>query len=857
MIEPENIPLFTGDLGQLDNHVRALRCHADDIRQAGGDADRRFHGLSAFYQAPEADALFASTGPARDAADSFADKVATVADALSAYAIEVAPIIKRLEALKSRAAAFVASLPAGHDQYGMDWTHDADKVHEDQALMHEVNVAQAQFAAAEVACNNKITALVGGTQYVINTGSRQLKPIGAKFYGYSPDVLDHAKELPWGTSVSQSHTLLDPHDYGYYLKSFVWDGLIVDNVWGTFDGFSALFGANGPQAFKDSWKGMFRVMVGAQACLMDSGGRKSAPATHDDYIQGSKAYAKEFAKSLVAWDQWKENPARAAATVVFNGLTLGAGPLKAASAGKAGTAAKAAATVAKIGEAIDPVNATTKVAGRAIPKIAEVTANLRGANSIPELHTPHSVLQLSDGSKLVIEDGRFLAYDKHGDVISETPKQEQVVNADGTLHQHAEKANAEISAADRAALDSTPRSGAREPELVGAHAAANSVPDAGRASEHVAGNGAQDLGQGSSTRELPAKGVSGASAGSGDDVVGHHGGSGTEPGYGEQRDGATGEPGPEEHNADHGHGDDGQGERQQELSPAERKAIQDEHVRKANEDPEWFKDHYDILGRRKPNIGPVDGVALPQIARDPWGRWVAKHDLPSGPSEVRLGSKPLPRGTVSNDVLPTLDRRAADRQAYRHLMNAQKAFDDTPSIPNHEALTNAQQAYAKQLGDVPPNSKISEKLGEDASKLHAIPHEFPDAEVIELPKTPNGANMFDAAYRIKGGGILIVEDKAPGNDLDWRRGRADPEDPANPHVGDDGGAAGLRVKQGTLVYLRTIMAEMRMRGGRDAQLAREFRNALKAGKLRYVLVKAEEPDGSLYAGAVFEEMQLY
>ncbi|WP_406730540.1 hypothetical protein [Streptomyces sp. NBC_01794] len=88
-------------------------------------------------------------------------------------------------------------------------------------------------------------------------------------------------------------------------------------------------------------------------------------------------------------------------------------------------------------------------------------------------------------------------------------------------------------------------------------------------------------------------------------------------------------------------------------------------------------------------------------------------------------------------------------------------------------------------------------------------------------------------------------------------GRADPEDPVHPHLGDDGGAAGMRVKQGTLLYLRTIMAEMTKRGGRDAVLAREFRNALKAGKLKYVLVKAKEPDGSLYAGAVVEHMHIY
>ena len=53
------------------------------------------------------------------------------------------------------------------------------------------------------------------------------------------------------------------------------------------------------------------------------------------------------------------------------------------------------------------------------------------------------------------------------------------------------------------------------------------------------------------------------------------------------------------------------------------------------------------------------------------------------------------------------------------------------------------------------------------------------------------------------------------------------------------------------------MAEMTKRGGRDAELAREFRNALKAGKLRYVLVKAQEPNGSLYDGAIVEELKIY
>lgn len=66
----------------------------------------------------------------------------------------------------------------------------------------------------------------------------------------------------------------------------------------------------------------------------------------------------------------------------------------------------------------------------------------------------------------------------------------------------------------------------------------------------------------------------------------------------------------------------------------------------------------------------------------------------------------------------------------------------------------------------------------------------------------------------------------------------------------------MRVKQGTYLYLRTILGEMTKRGGRDAELAREFRQALKDRKLQYVLVKVQEPDGTLYAGVVIEHMKI-
>ncbi|MFF1839551.1 hypothetical protein ACFVXE_36090, partial [Streptomyces sp. NPDC058231] len=312
---------------------------------------------------------------------------------------------------------------------------------------------------------------------------------------------------------------------------------------------------------------------------------------------------------------------------------------------------------------------------------------------------------------------------------------------------------------------------------------------------------------------------------------------------------------PPTHHADEGAGNGHSEDR--ELTAAERKEIQDEHIRKANEpDGKWFAEHYDTLGRRK-SIKVVDGAELPQLAKNAEGHWVAAHDLPSGPSETKFGSKPLGTDTVPDGNLPALDDAAAKRTASVDLTNATKAYDATPTAEAAENLAKAKEAYANQLGDLPNNSKISEALGEKAAALHVVPHQFPHAEVIDLPKTPNGANMFDQVYRTGDNGErLIVEAKAPSGDLDWRHGRADPEDPTNPHAGDNGGAQGMRVKQGTRLYIRTILGEMTKRGGRDAEIAAELRNALKEGKLQYVLVKAHDPVGSSYAGAMLEHLKI-
>ncbi|MGW6736288.1 hypothetical protein [Streptomyces sp. NPDC055013] len=802
MIQPESIPLFTGDLGQLEQHTDALRVEADGIRQAGAEAHRQFQGLSAFYEAPEAERLFASTAPARDGADSFADKVATVADALSTYAAEVAPIIKRLERLQTKATAFVAGLKTPTGEFDENWTDDADKVEQHQALMHDVNVAQAAFTAAEIDCNNKITALVGGTQYVMNTGAKQFMPLGAELYGYSAEVLDQAKELPWGTPVTQSHDWWDPDDLGYYAKSFFWDGFIVDNVWGTIDGLATLVGVHGSDEAGQAWEGVVRAIVGAETYLMESGGKEPTGVFATDFAQDSKAYAKEFGKSFVAWDMWKENPARAAATVVFNGLTLGAGPLKVASAGKAGTAAKVATTVAKVGDVIDPVGAAVKVTGHAVPTIAKVAENLSGVNSVPDLRAPHSVLELDDGSKVVIENGEFIPYNKQGNVVSDAPKAEHSTATGDTPEELA----------------------GRERELAGVGGRSQSP----QASTHTGGGSAGTTTDTGGSVQGHTSHASSPRQGTGD---ANGSGSGHEPSRSAARSSGS-DP--------NSGGTNSAGDR--DLTAEERKRIRDEHVWKANNDPAWREEHYDALDRRKEAARIVDGVELPILARDGNGKLVAKNDLPSGPSDVKYGRTPLGPDSADPVHRPELDRLAKDRKVAGKLTDATKAVEEAPTHEAHEALKRAQEAYAEQLGDVPNNSKISEKLGEKAAELHVVPHEFPGAEWVPLPKTPNGADMFDQVYKLgDDGGFVIVEAKAPSADLGWRRG-------AGPYEG-------MMVKQGTKEYFYTILEKMWARGGKDTEIANALEDALEDGKLQYVLVKANENPGS-YAGAVMEYFKI-
>ncbi|WJD96320.1 hypothetical protein [Streptomyces antimycoticus] len=510
MIDPASIPEFTGDLEQLDKDVSGLRGDAISIRDGGMHAHSRFQMLEGFYTAPEADQLFASTWPAAVKADAFAGDLEKVADALDTFAYEIRPLVKRLKQLKADAFAFVDSVE-GDD----DWTEDEGKVDRHQKLWDGVNAAVAAFQEAERKASTTISGLVGGPKFEADDGShtRNRKKV---MYGYDLDSLEQAKELPWGSPVSQTYDALD---FGHHFKSFVWDGLVVDNVWGGLKGLKTLTGLDGGDAAGKAWGhlgdvvgGIGQYTIKPYDAFMDwaFGEDQESP---DEARQ--KQAAKDFGKSLVAWDMWSENPARASATVVFNGLTLGAVPAaRVIKGGKAGAAAQGAA---KIGEYLDPLSATFKMGGKAassLPKLSELTANTRALDNVPGSDRLHSQIELSNGSRVRIEDGAFIRLDADGNPVHDAPRQE--ARADQRASQH----------------EAAP---AQEPVAVGGHSRAesmhpgnNSGERAGTASGEVPDGKHHDSPSPSANRDVPH---SSGHAETGDSRPGPGGGGGASGGH--------------------------------------------------------------------------------------------------------------------------------------------------------------------------------------------------------------------------------------------------------------------------------------------------------------------------------------
>ncbi|MEU1518552.1 hypothetical protein ABZ490_41505 [Streptomyces sp. NPDC005811] len=488
LIDPSGIPHFIGDLSTLDTDVMLLTANAAQFRASGANVHTTFQNLSAVYRTPDAADLLSSTLPVQTKADGFADDLEKVASALSAYGAEVQPLIDRLATLKTDATAFVESL-SGDD----DWRKDQDKVDRNNALWRDVNHTVAAFQAAERTCHNKITALVGGSKTTVDDGSH-----GEHMYGYRAEDLDHAPETPWGAPAEREY---EGRDWLTHQAGQVWDGIWTDGVMATIHGVGTLFGADGADAAGKAWKGLAQL---ATASALTSATLGTWWLVPDDrlpsWLRDSRTAYKETVKGFVAWDTWKTNPSRAAGAVGFNVLTL-LGTEGTGAAAKTGAAARALSTAGKIGRAIDPMTYAGKAGTLAFTKVGDTFRTLKNLHS----GTTLDLLERADTlrSPEIPESAVPYLDDATGNIVYLTDEG-HLLNADGSLHQHADEAAHELSADDRSELNPAVQP-SRSRELVGADAQASHGAGAARSGGYEPGRAGESPGssRGSGGHDVP------------------------------------------------------------------------------------------------------------------------------------------------------------------------------------------------------------------------------------------------------------------------------------------------------------------------------------------------------------------
>ncbi|MEU5148476.1 hypothetical protein AB0G42_14935 [Streptomyces yangpuensis] len=927
-VDPAEVPVFTGNLATLDAKVKEISSGGAAVSTKASDVHSSFGGLQAFYQAPEADQLFATTKPVSDLGLKLSSDMCTIAGALGTYSRDAAPVVKKLENLKAEAEAFRTKV-SKEDK----WREDGDLIDENLERRNKIAEVWAEFQEVERAAHAKIVALVGGKPLRVNDGSN-----AKDMYGYDAEAMKQSKSLPWGDAVEESIPAWQVWEHAWEFGK----GVVVDGVWGTLKGLGGLVGLQGWDVFKQSWTGLAKLGTGLAILSIPGAGPLFLSAPDDklpSWLRDSRTAMKETGKALLAWDQWGSNPSRAAGAVTFNVVTTiftgGAGGA-AAGAGKAGAVAKTLSFAGKAGHAIDPMTYIFKGAGAGFSKIGDVMAGLKGAGKfeVPSINLdgavalPDGAVMLPDGaihlpSGAVIPEGAAKLPDGNirlpegtttfppgtvklpvdGPAQFMDPKG-NIYEADGSLSQAGKDSPKEPAAETGAGVPRTeaPKvdtpATARVPELelagVGGRGGDNGI----NLGSHIDGplhtldngpRGVDNTPGGLAPDNMPRGDLNNPGGGRPDtpstpathaDTPSTAGTHGDGPSTGATHGDGPGGPGGT-HNPLGGHGpgydgipalgddaargaDDGttpagshDGQPTppaagQQLTPEQVKAKQDEFVQKANDDKAWFSQYYRVDGHRHSVQTKIDGVELPILAKDSDGSWISKNSLPSAGSETKFGKDPFLRDEAHPQI-DHLDDVARDRKVSVDLANAERAHKNGPTADTLDELARAQARFDTRMTprwgeNTSNNTSFSERLGEDAARLHVVPERFPGSVEQPLPKTPNGANMFDQLYRRPDGKLMIIEAKAPSSSLLWRKGV--------------GPAEGFMVKQGTEPYLRTIIAEMELRPNlkvtdpsgkvwKNSDLADELTKALDSGNLEYAMVKAKD-GGTQYAGAVLE-----
>ncbi|MFG3553660.1 hypothetical protein ACGGAQ_04645 [Micromonospora sp. NPDC047557] len=351
MINPGEIPQIPGNMDALATHAQTIQTTGGDFANTGQAVDSTWQGLAAVYKAPEAEQLFAASGPIRTVSASVGEDVQAVGAALATYATEVKEIKAQLAALKGQAEQFVGSVKDDED-----WREDEGKVNQHNGLITSVNTQVAAFFEAQRKCANTINALYGGRQYRADNADGQADD---GEYGFTADTLNAAAgedgALPWGSN--------EEHDRGFFGDVGAYFVGIGESFVTMLEDLGGLIGRD-PTTGEWSWGTAGQSWLGLGKFVWAVSIYVNPVTIVIDQTVGMPFMEKREAgnlllnagKSIIAYDTWGEDKSKAAGMATFNIVSAVVGTKGAGSglrgAGAAVNGIRGSATAARIGAAL-------------------------------------------------------------------------------------------------------------------------------------------------------------------------------------------------------------------------------------------------------------------------------------------------------------------------------------------------------------------------------------------------------------------------------------------------------------------------------------------------------------------------
>jgi hypothetical protein len=378
VIVPGSIPVIEGDMEALGAHARSISETGRAFADTGAAVHTTWQGLYPHYVAPESGQLLSATGPVATVSATVGEDLGSAGTALATYAAEVTLIQAEFVALRRQADELVTTITA----LGDGWNSDQALVDRDKQLIGAVTEQIVAFQEAERRCASALRALYGAPPLTADNGDGVLDP--ATEHGYTLDQLGAAAAnggLPWGTTTEVDHP--------WYIDvvnvpiSFV-TGL-KDSVVGAVVGVGALVGLDDTgwhgSTAGQAWGNLGNLGLGllvygvfgiAEAERIDNDGSIPwlAPGTLGQTLEAA-------GKGFIAYDQWDDDPARAAGATLGN-VVLAVVGTKGAGAGLRGSGAA-------VGRIPGPVAAQASRAllatGNAIGRIPTLADIARGATN--------------------------------------------------------------------------------------------------------------------------------------------------------------------------------------------------------------------------------------------------------------------------------------------------------------------------------------------------------------------------------------------------------------------------------------------------------------------------------------------